>query len=353
MPNLSARINRVLRESKKQLDVSPGLLGAIESFFLIDVKEYLSLLEELDGLTMQKQCQEEELRKKIAVASDNVIEKGEKLKEKIGSKIIVKKIKGGFRDLVGEFVYRSIIMERAYKKPRGYPGDFGTLEYLYDNKPVSKGIGRLFDQYFLSNKLAQAVVNRKDLMVSILGDLIGKAKSQKVNVLNVASGSCRDVREFLEVYKGATPLLFTCLDHDEESLGFSKEALEVFQNIKFDFIKDDVIKFAEKVTSQGFAKQNIIYSIGLADYIPDRLLKKIVSSFFALLKPGGSLVIAHKDKCKFSTLPPDWFCDWKFVARDEPDLVGLVKESGIEGFALKTLREDAGVIFFLIIEKNG
>lgn len=353
MSEIPVKISNILNGLKEGLLKSQETIRIIDDFFLEDLQEYVLLLYELDQLILKKRFKEDEVFQKLNKASNEIVEKGSRVEREIESKALTKKIKVGFREIVGKFVYQSLLMERAYKKPRGYPGDYLTLEYIYNNQPLSKGIGFFFDKYFLSNKLAIAVRNRKDLMASILNRFISETELQKMDILNIASGSCRDIKEFLNVYRAGKILKFNCLDYDEDALEFSKKAIKEDKEIKLNFINDDAIKFAKNILSRSFEKQDIIYSIGLADYMPDRILQKMICSFFGLLKDNGRLILAHKDKHRFSPLPPDWFCDWKFIPRDEPKLISLVNESGARSYSLKTEREKSGVIFFTILEKHG
>ena len=100
-------------------------------------------------------------------------------------------------------------------------------------------------------------------------------------------------------------------------------------------------------------KQDLIYSIGLADYLPDRVLKNMIMNSFHGLNPKGKFIIAHKDKSiEFSHLPPEWFCDWEFYERDEGDLLALINSIKLEGAGIKVERENTQNVFFITISKD-
>ena len=75
-----------------------------------------------------------------------------------------------FRKSIEPWFSQSFLMSRGLNKPNGHPGDYETLEAIYDNKPISSGIGEYLDRYFLNAPLAVAVRNRKDRMRDILFD---------------------------------------------------------------------------------------------------------------------------------------------------------------------------------------
>ena len=72
------------------------------------------------------------------------------------------------RELMKEmlpYLFFSRIAERSYSKPRGYAGDFMTIEWIYQNEPEGQGpLGALMDQAFLDLSCGQAVRNRRGLI---------------------------------------------------------------------------------------------------------------------------------------------------------------------------------------------
>jgi hypothetical protein len=56
-------------------------------------------------------------------------------------------------------------IERCYSKPRGYAGDYLTIEKIYNNHPEGAGrIGAVVDRLFLEMPAAVAVRNRRGLL---------------------------------------------------------------------------------------------------------------------------------------------------------------------------------------------
>lgn len=143
------------------------------------------------------------------------------------------------------------------------------------------------------------------------------------------------------------------MDFDKEALEFSKERLNnVPKNIKIEFLNEDIIDIVRSKKDEKLNIQHLIYSIGLADYLPDRVLKHFISTAFSLLYSGGEFIIAHKDKDKFKPLVPDWFTDWVFYPRNVKDLMKLVGDSVAGNYSFNLDWENTNKIFFLIITKR-
>lgn len=328
----------------------------IESFFRRDVKWFIEDLIDLEQHIKNKTMPEPAIFEKLTNITDNIVKKGDELEGQAKKGMVAKKIKDLFRFLTGHWVYKSKMMERAFRKPRGYPGDYKLIEMVYNNQPVSKGFGFYYDRYFHNYPYAIAVKRRMEKMTELLKSTIKKIDLPSIDILNLASGSCREMNELFDnpEIRGLKKIRFTCIDFDKEALEFSKERLNnVPKNIKIEFLNEDIINMVRYKESEKLGKQHIIYSIGLADYLPDRVLKNFISTAFSLLYPGGKFIIAHKDKDKFKPLVPDWFTDWVFYPRNVKSLMKLVEDSGIMDYSINLDWEESNVIFFLILTKKG
>lgn len=141
--------------------------------------------------------------------------------KKIKSNSIQKKVRELFRSAVGEYIYKSPITERAYRKPLGYPGDYLIFEMFYNNSYASEGIGYFLDKWILQHALPRGVIYRKNKMKNILEGIIEKNKN-KLQILNIGCGSSMELRELISDKKINTDnVFFTCIDQDDEALRFS------------------------------------------------------------------------------------------------------------------------------------
>jgi len=219
-------------------------------------------------------------------------------------------------------------------------------------------MGSCIDRYYLNNPYATAVRNRKEKIKTIISKLLGNLSKEPFRILNIACGSCRELNELRskEVSINSRVNLIA-LDQDEEALEYSRTVLkDLPKNINIRYIKENIINFFKtpERCKNLLGSQDFIYSIGLADYLPDTMLKKLIRFCFEILKDEGKLVIAHKDreKGKLAYLFPNWFCDWIFIPRNVDETVKLVKDSGIENFNIEIEREPSEQIFFIIITKT-
>ena len=138
-------------------------------------------------------------------------------------------------------------------------------------------------------------------------------------------------------------------------MDFSEKQLKaVPKNFHINFIRENILSFIRKTDFfDKKGKQDLIYSIGLADYFSDRILKAMIKSSFKGLKIGGQFIIAHKDKdISFSHIPPEWFCDWTFYQRNEEDLLKIIESLNLKNVHLQKDRDKTGDVFFYILTKE-
>ncbi|MCM8787018.1 MAG: DUF1796 family putative cysteine peptidase [Candidatus Omnitrophica bacterium] len=343
-------IQTQLKDILRKID-DLAMKSKISNFWHHDLKKYITEVAKLSRKINNEEISKDEAEKIFFLLTDEMMQKAEELEESISQRIIMKKAKQSFREIMGSWIYEGRVVKRAFEKPRGYPGDYKTLEEIYNNCPLSKGIGYCSDKYFLENEYAVAVRNRKDKMKEILVNFIQHSDSSIIKILNLACGSCREIRELFVENKFITDkkIVFTLIDQDEEALEFAKNLFNNLpSNIKFNFLKDDILNLikTENILS---GRYNLIYSIGLADYLPDRALKRLIQLSIKLLDSKGKFIITHKDIERCHPVAPDWFCDWNFYSRNEKYLVDLVKSIGVKNFDIETIREESRRILFLVI----
>lgn len=208
------------------------------------------------------------------------------------------------------------------------------------------------DTYALSSEIAVGVRDRISTMRELLrAELISRNKPK---VLDVACGSCREVFELAHEIK-ASGAKFTCVDLDPAALDFALDrfAFAGLSEEHTELIQYNALRMFDIETAQTeFGMQDIIYSIGFFDYLPDDFLVKLLSSLYRLLNPGGKLFVAFKDADRYRPQVFHWLVDWDgFLQRTEKDFLKVFQDADIPSRALSMTRVDSGAIVFYSIEK--
>lgn len=267
------------------------------------------------------------------------------------NRALVKSVQAEFREKTSD-IFSKCYFNRARIWPQGYQGDYVMLEYLYDNDPVSpSGIGRLLNKYLLATTLAVAVRERKATLRALLEEELMKRTAPQV--LNVASGSCREMLELAPDIK-RSGALFTCVDYDIDAINYCKSRLAAAGlSAQVKAKHHNALKMVNEERNQKeFGVQDVIYSVGLFDYLRDEVLTRLLKALYGLLKPGGALIMSFKDSRQYSTFIYHWMIAWDgFFQRTEEEVLSLVERAAIPSAEVRTLREKSGVIMFLIAAK--
>jgi len=326
--------------------VTSDKMRLIEEFFANNVQNYINFVSDFKIKVENSPNYSSSSQDTLNKATFNIVKTGHELEQSIVHKQTIIEIKELFRKLIYPYMSQSIIMKRALDKPRGYPGDYMMLEYIYDDKAVSSGLGMYFDLGFLRSRLTMAVRDRKDMMRVVLQNII--KKRDKLNILNLASGSIREIRELSpDLLNNISNL--TCVDFDSEALEYSKSKLK---GINASFLQKDLVDMVKKGDRSLIENSDLIYSIGLIDYFPDRMLLKLITLILSGMKSGSKCVLTIKDVDQYKPIQEDWLTDWKFVPRTEDDIVRLIKKANIQDIDISLSRDDSKVIIFFEITKK-
>lgn len=232
----------------------------------------------------------------------------------------------------------------VFLKPHGYAGDFEIIDKIYCHHIAEEKHFAMWDLYFHSTAAVQAVRNRKTYFIELLKSLEStrlNSQTGKFNVLNIASGSGRDMQEFFLACP-ENSLFFDCLDQDKNAIDFA-------QNLCGDWLSQIHFKKANALRFSTDKKYRLIWSAGLFDYFNDKTFKFLLKRYFSMLDIGGEMVIGN-----FSNNNPnriymelgEWFLNY----RSENELLALVDECELKESSVFVDKEPLGVNLFLHIK---
>lgn len=237
------------------------------------------------------------------------------------------------------------VAERFYSKPRGYAGDYHTIELMYINKAGGKGwVGPIVDRLFLDEPAAKAVRNRRRLVSNEILSTI-----DKVGVAKVTSLACGPAQELRDVFEARPDIKanFTAIDIDGEALdcvhSWSKKSGLTGQ---VSTIQGNIIYFATGRKSIEIPNQNLVYSIGLIDYFNDKFVIAMLNWIYDILEPGGRVLLGNFHPKNPNKAFMDYVLEWKLIHRDEDDMNRLFLASKFGKPCDRILFEEEGINLF-------
>lgn len=231
---------------------------------------------------------------------------------------------------------------QALERKYGYSGDFEIIDHIYTRRIHADPQLRLWDLYFHSQAAPVAVRNRKgyfqDLMQAHLARHEGKGM---LNVLNVASGPARDVREFFQNHPDA-PVKMDCVDMDAHAIQYAQRLCAPWAE-RLNFHHRNVLRF---VPPRGY---DLCWSAGLFDYLSDRVFIHVLKAMMAVTQPGGEVVIGNFSDFNPSRDYMELLGHWQLIHRSRETLTTLAARAGASPDQVQIFWEPEGVNYFLHI----
>ena len=243
------------------------------------------------------------------------------------------------------YIFLTKTAERVYAKPRGYPGDFLTIDLIYKNQPKGAGrVGGLIDRCFLSLPVAQAIRNRRKMFAKEILDSVSQSHGRPARVTSLTCGPGREVFDVYDRMEDKSELVTTMLDIDFSALSFvadERNRRRLEKNMSL--LNENLVYVALGRKGLDLPPQDLIYSIGLMDNFEDPLVVKLINAIHGMLKPGGRLILGSFHQKNPDKALMDWVMDWKLIHRDEKQIDQLFERSGFARPCSKVQFEEQGI----------
>jgi extracellular factor (EF) 3-hydroxypalmitic acid methyl ester biosynthesis protein len=219
--------------------------------------------------------------------------------------------------------------ERFYTKPRGYAGDFWSLELIYRNQPAgSTAIGEVFDRCFLELHAARSVRHRRGILAEHINKAVRTSQQRPAQVTSLACGPAREVFEAFAALEDPADLRATLLDIDLQALAFvSDEAKAAGIERQLSLVPGNLVRLALGKAHTDIRDQDLVYSIGLIDYLGDELVVRLMDLIHSMLRDGGRVVLGNVHTSNPTRAMMDHVLDWRLIHRTEDDMHRLFESS--------------------------
>jgi extracellular factor (EF) 3-hydroxypalmitic acid methyl ester biosynthesis protein len=212
----------------------------------------------------------------------------------------------------------------------------------------SFGLGGYLDRYFLGTTLGRAVCARMWSLRRFLLEEIAR-RGGTIKILNVACGACREFSGGLATGTDAN-VSITCVDNDQLALDFVRDCVAPqTTGAKIECIRHNALRMTSAANNvRRFGRSDIIYSVGLCDYIPDEFLVPLLKGWRESLADAGVVYVAFKDALLYDKTEYQWLTDWYFFQRTEDDCRRLFEQAGYDMESMETTRDATHVIINFI-----
>ena len=247
---------------------------------------------------------------------------------------------------ISKIIFQDPCTYRSFSKPEGYAGDAHLIDFIYRLSTFSNRTSAIGRKLFTTNTSSSSTESVR-WRATHLADLIDETyetKGEKIKVLSVASGRCREL-----AYVEDTEMKierFICLDQDEKS----NEIVRKNYPHDFLYVLDESIMFLLK-EGLGEQKFDFIYSAGLFDYLEKKLAARLIQKMYKNLDEKGHMLIPNFAPGLFEQGYMETFMDWKLIYRTEEEMMELAELAGIEEGKVSLYRDPMFNVIYMKMVK--
>jgi extracellular factor (EF) 3-hydroxypalmitic acid methyl ester biosynthesis protein len=263
-----------------------------------------------------------------------------------------------FRKQMWDVILASEFLARTNLKPRGYAGDSLMMRMLYERGFRGGGLfAKFMHRHPIDTAAAQAVRNRRALIAGVITQARLRREPQgKTRVLSVACGPACELHEAVKTRDDVAELQFVLLDQDSAALDDARDTLNELEDrlgeaLDVTLVRDSVRTLLRNLDlTQRWGRFDLIYSMGLFDYLTPPVAQAVLRRLYELLVPGGELLIGNFHPQNPSRLYMEYWMDWSIYYRDQREFLELVRELPDATSSLSF--EETGSQMFLSVRKR-
>ncbi len=255
--------------------------------------------------------------------------------------------------------------KRAYDKPLGYAGDYKLMLLGQDEELQGDSLyGCLLHHTVQNFGLGRAIVQRCHTAGRAVSAVVNQDKPTRI--VSLASGPAIELKIFLAEHpqlKHEVELIL--VDQDLEALEIAHSVLskEILKREDGHLIKLSCLHFSigqiispsgeseRKLIENVLSGVDLIYSMGLFDYLQRAVALKLMRNVYPLLVPGGRLYIGNLERVSDCSWAMEYAVHWSLIYRSEAEMEDLAARLRLPIGNVDVSRDASGHCLFLDIQK--
>lgn len=239
-------------------------------------------------------------------------------------------------------LHQDPLTARAFAKTRGYQGDAGLLDIIYDRdyrRHASEPVTPLGDAVFrhtVDCQAPRAVRERRAFLAAQIDECC--ARNPGAHILAAACGHLREL-ELSAAVQTQTFGRFVGLDQDAATLAHVRQT---WGPLGVEAIPATVSAF---LLGASRSRYDFIYVAGLYDYLDDSLAHSATRKLATMLRPGGRLLIGNFTGATEDAGYMEAFMDWRLIYRSGADLLTMADGTGAREASI--VADSTGAVIYL------
>ncbi len=241
------------------------------------------------------------------------------------------------QNLLVHLYYPGSLYRQAITKPRGYAGDYEIMLIYNKHEPNGEtSYERFMDIAGKMHTLSQTVVARQRTVAEEIKEALSTGASRFVSL------ACGPAIELGFVFDEALPpdrdVTFVLIDQDEDALAYCHETLHrQLMNSDWDpsrtkieclhlsvrqLLKPKNSK-EERIGEHALSGADMLYSMGLFDYLPELVARRLLMQLYKQVRPGGEVFVGNLVSEPNTTWLMDFVLGWHLLWRNEDDMIRI------------------------------
>jgi extracellular factor (EF) 3-hydroxypalmitic acid methyl ester biosynthesis protein len=218
----------------------------------------------------------------------------------------------------------SPFVARLQEWPRGYAGDFETIEWLWrgDNRAPTGTLAHAIESYALNAAISQQHRNKVSFQAACMLQAFVTAKP--CHILSIGCGSSPDLRTVIDQVPSSATIVLC--DSDRDALSYSRAKLNSIAN-RCHLAHGMVPRVLRRVRE--FGPYDLVLAGGLFDYLSNRFIARTLADAWTMLAPGGRIVFTNIATGNPFRVWIEYMGSWKLIERSEEDIAGICRTAGV------------------------
>jgi extracellular factor (EF) 3-hydroxypalmitic acid methyl ester biosynthesis protein len=221
-----------------------------------------------------------------------------------------------------QIVRESPFLQRAQDWPRGYQGDFQTINQILEQRnqaPVDT-LGYIIEDYFIQSPICSQHINKVEQQRQLITETL--AANNHAKIISIGCGTSEDLKQAIPQIQ-ASRAAITLVDNDEDALAYSRQQLRPVST-HINLIHGNIYKIMRRLTDQ----YDLVLIGGVFDYLTSKAIVTILSSLRHNLTNNGKLFFTNIDEGNPYRVFMEYMANWCLIERSANYLVDLTIASG-------------------------
>jgi extracellular factor (EF) 3-hydroxypalmitic acid methyl ester biosynthesis protein len=248
-------------------------------------------------------------------------------------------------------VHQDPLTERAFFKPRGYPGDAVLFDLFYGAEGVrsyvdeATPLGQAIYNYTSNAASARALRRRREMLATMIDRVSDTTRDTRI--MTLGCGHLREA-ELSAAVRQRRLNRFLAVDRDRDSLRVVREKFGPLGVETAESTVNELIAAAD--TLGAF---DLVYAAGPYDHLNRWIGMRLTEALFRATRPGGLLLVTNFVHGIREAGYMEAFMDWHLNYRSPADMFALTSSLPEGEIAdRRTFAEESGGIVFLAVHRG-